>query len=83
MSTVEEYLLTIVSGERVADLDGSVRTAMTETLPDAWSINGRQLDYEPQYVKQLAGNFQKQQHSNDPKCHADKQESDTPESEES
>lgn len=56
---------------------------MTETLPDVWSVNGTQLDYEPQYLKQLAGNFQKQQDPDKPDQDSKQQESDTPENGES
>lgn len=73
-----QYLLRIASGECTGDPARASEWCMTETLPDVWSVNGTQLDYEPQYLKQLAGNFQKQQDRDEPQCDAEQQERDTP-----
>ena len=47
---------------------------MTESLPDAWSVHGTELDDEPKRVEELAREFQKQQENDYPDCDGDQQE---------
>jgi len=49
-------------------------------LPDAYSLHRSQLDYEPQYVKELAGDLQQQQDADDPQRDAEQEEGNTPDS---